>query len=326
MRNHHGWVNRPGLSLIELMIVLAILGAMTTLAGVAIQATRESARQLQCLNNLREMGLGAQGYYAQHRMFPVGVADHQSQNAENGLEIRWQLSAQFHLLPYVDQQSIASSIYPKMKVDEANNTLRQTSVPIYRCPSETLLIPFSTSYLCNGGISASPVDALDHQRGVFSTNEVRTIPDGFSHTVVFSERLIGTRIFGLPRTGKPPRDLPVTMDQTIPPSSINTWTHHCAELEAPEFWVPCSGWEYWSHKDTFYNHILPPNSLGKDCLTLGGPHMGVKTARSFHRSGVQVAFADGHVSTASQSIDYRVWRALATIEGHESNIEFDDQQ
>ena len=72
--------------------------------------------------------------------------------------------------------------------------------------------------------------------------------------------------------------------------------------------------------DTWYNHVLPPNSDVPDCtlaLTLIGNSPGAHAARSYHPGCVHVLFGDGAVRPVSNAIDLSVWRAIGTIDGRE---------
>ncbi len=59
-----------GFSLVELLVVIAIIGALVALLLPAIQAARESARCVQCTNNLRQLGITTQMYHDNFKRYP----------------------------------------------------------------------------------------------------------------------------------------------------------------------------------------------------------------------------------------------------------------
>lgn len=61
-----------GFTLVELLVVVAIIGILIALLLPAVQAAREAARRAQCLNNLKQMGLAIQNYVSAKKCFPPG--------------------------------------------------------------------------------------------------------------------------------------------------------------------------------------------------------------------------------------------------------------
>jgi prepilin-type N-terminal cleavage/methylation domain-containing protein/prepilin-type processing-associated H-X9-DG protein len=93
-------VLRRAFTLIELLVVIAIIAILIALLVPAVQKVREAAARTQCINNLKNLGLGCHGFHDSIKHFPIG-----QYNDDNG---QWGWAC--YLLPYIEQQPLYTAL------------------------------------------------------------------------------------------------------------------------------------------------------------------------------------------------------------------------
>ncbi len=102
---------RRGFTLIELMVVIAVIGILVALTLPAVQQARERARSTQCLNNLKQLGLALHNYESTHGLFPpsfVRQDDGSPPPPAGGTALQYRCHwTGFHmLLPFLEQKPL----------------------------------------------------------------------------------------------------------------------------------------------------------------------------------------------------------------------------
>src|SRR6266446_5584150 len=101
--------HRPGFTLIELIVAVAVIAILVALVVPAVQSAREAARRTQCKNNLRQLLLAMQTYENAHLV-----------------------------LPHVEQANLSAELrFGRPLSDPANTEAAQTVVPAFLCASDT---------------------------------------------------------------------------------------------------------------------------------------------------------------------------------------------
>jgi prepilin-type N-terminal cleavage/methylation domain-containing protein len=121
-----------GFTLVELLVVIAVIGILVALLLPAVQAAREAARRGQCSSNLRQIGLALHNYHDVENSFPPGSVFLGSCCSDESYT-SWPIS----LLPFLEQ----GPLYERYNHNETNESsvnrfVRQQYVPLFVCPSE----------------------------------------------------------------------------------------------------------------------------------------------------------------------------------------------
>jgi prepilin-type N-terminal cleavage/methylation domain-containing protein/prepilin-type processing-associated H-X9-DG protein len=115
----------PGFSLVEILVVMAIIAGLVAVLLPAVHSVREAARRMQCANNLRQIGIGLQNFHAARDCFPT--------NFSAG-SIRHHWCAQ--ILPYLEENPLAGIYDYTVRFDDAKNMQAvQTQLGFMNCPS-----------------------------------------------------------------------------------------------------------------------------------------------------------------------------------------------
>ncbi|MBN2291055.1 MAG: DUF1559 domain-containing protein [Pirellulales bacterium] len=134
-------IKSKAFTLVELLVVIAIIGILIALLLPAVQAAREAARRVACVNNLSQLGLAVQTYIEANEALPAGVVNPKGpiDNDPTGYKMGWITQ----ILPYCEESTTYDHIDFKVGVfGKKNAPVREIQIRTLVCPSyggETIL-------------------------------------------------------------------------------------------------------------------------------------------------------------------------------------------
>lgn len=311
---HTERLRRTGFTLVEMLVVIAIIGVLAALLIPAIQAARESARRTTCQNNLKQIAFAVQQYHSQYHVFPPGSLGGRTQHS-------WVPA----LLTYMEEGSVASLYDWKVSWnDPSNQEAITTPLDLLGCPStpedEDRLDQIApglkaaiSDYAPVGSIDPTVAAGLTPPPrslgGVMPTLDLTATPrpkwirvedirDGLSSTIVIIEDAA--------------RPVFRTADGTGPAN--NDPDGGGTELPVVGGRVQGAGW-------ADPNSIATFHSSSADGLTAPGPCTinctNNNEAFAFHPGGIHCFFADNSVHFLAEEISVKVYAALVTRNGGE---------
>ena len=309
---------KNGFTLVELLVVIAIIGILAGLILPAIQQARESARRMQCLNNLKQIGLALQIYETTYKIFPAGGVT-PGPCCATPSAASWTLS----ILPFLEQSNLYNRYDFKLFNDSAPGRTGATGGPNAFATMQKMAV-----YACPSDFNANKIQRPESGNGSdndYVTGSYRGISGAGYRGLRFMDAnqidkwhtdnrgvliTLGGSHYGLTATGAAAHNIPCTplsqildgTSNTILVGEYHTRTHPNRRT-------------LWAYSYASYNKAMvtvgQPRMLIADydrCVAIGGagPNNGVDVCKrglgSFHSAGsINYAFADG--STRALTID-----------------------
>lgn len=299
---------RHAFTLVELLVVIAVVGILVGLLLPAVQSAREAARRMQCQNQLKQLGLAILHFESSENVFPASGWTQAGPGNPYGKFVGWRTV----ILPYLEQSNVRDLYRIDLNWWEGTN-LAVASIPMKTlvCPSVPEVSPViaavakpprpalvfdpplaRSDYEAVQGIQPSAIGSpLYNATNRFSVmhrnsrNNFASITDGSSNTIMVSETAGRPTVFRR-RVANPS----LTNDQGI-------------------------GWA-----DSEGAYSLDGSSADgqrEGCMPSQGCSVAMNVRNdnepySFHTGGSNFLFADGHVSLLSEQIELSVLAALCT--------------
>lgn len=320
---------RLGITLIELMMVIAIIGVLAALLLPAIQQSREAARRLKCSSNMRQLGIAAQNHHTINQRFPSGSIAKQYDDSPGTPWTFYRWSALALLSPYLENSAaynrldLTKPLYAvTLGVTPENATGAKVMVPLFLCPADVMrrkrdaFGPANYTFCTGTGVGGGTPNETDGCFYVNSETSFAHILDGSSNTVFASESILG--VDGI--SNKDPR-LAYRFHAVTPMTDASCNAATLYNVSDPRGF----SWVNGEYRCGLYNHYYSPNTKLHDCVSVvfaGTPDVrftpyGWRAARSYHVYGVNVLMGDGAMRFINNNIDMISWQALATRQGSE---------
>jgi len=317
-------LRQRGFTLVELLVVIAIIGILVALLLPAIQAAREAARRVQCINNMKQLGLAILNYESSQKVLPlaytpnydspykVGPCPGTTKLGNRPNELAYHFILTF-LLPNLEQQALYDQIDFKQDWCEdlvspttGQKNLKVTAQDIadFICPStETRPNTYTTDYNVMVDISDSAANGyctlessglvkqlrpVDRLLGMLqdTPTPVKKVSDGLSKTFMLFESA------GRPNQYDKNRRLYAVMDPApgTTQSATNSGEYQWADQRVYSVWG---------------NNLVCGLSSVMNCDNYTGIY-------SFHPGGAITLYGDGSADLLAEEVDMETFVSLFT--------------
>lgn len=293
---------RRAFTLVEILVVIAIIGILIALLLPAVQYAREAGRRTQCINNLRQLGVALQLYQGALGVFPSGYISNVDKDG-NDTGPGWGWGAM--LLPQLEQKPVYDTLDFRRPIEDPHNGARVAMLSAFICPSDNIEHQWPaesrdatgkpTRLICEVG----PANYV----GMYGTSDPGVDGDG----MFFRNSRVA------------PRDVRDGLSQTI---ALGERSHQLGEAT----WVGAVTGTI-LFPDESEGEIGRPRLEHSSGMVLGHAGLGhgpgdprseINQFYSQHGQGAVFMFADSHASFLPSTMDYKVYRALATRAGNET--------
>ncbi|MFN5328015.1 MAG: DUF1559 domain-containing protein [Planctomycetota bacterium] len=330
-------LRRHGFTLVELLLVVAIIAVLIGLLLPAVQKVREAASRCKCQSNLGNLTLATIHYEQVFGTFPAGYQTVASNGSGQKTGWGW-MSA---ILPYLEQEPLQRSLRLDLSIaDEANTPWRTHRIPMALCPSDpasesheiilpdpknteaSLLLPQTTKsaysqYVPSKSIWQEPTLSLPTTKfacsqyvgvsGTTATDDISAKGILFRDSKVKSDEITD----GLTNT--------MLLTERSSRLGISIW--HGA-IPGVSVGPPRLN-DFAAPNEESESNLLPSSALvlatTRGIPFLQMPGCPIDTIGSWHSGGVNVGFSDGHVSFMSASLPGSLISAWATRASGEAN-------
>ena len=315
---------RYGFTLVELLVVIVIIGMLMALLLPGIQGAREAARNVQCQNNLKQIGLACLNYDRAHGGLPPASVFPTYLTAPTSLSDSDRIGWVWLILPYLELQNLSDQYhFDKVWFDPSLQSVVTTPLPVMECPSDPIAgnlfsgsdtdptsnatVTFhaaATDYFVtvslNSNVSQLGWTPLQNETytsvngGVYDyqgamqddkITKLSAITDGASNTMMISEM-----------SGRP-------------------FAYMTGRVLNPNVAEKTYGFGAWAHnnKHTVKTFTYDGQTSPGPCPLNSSNQMGIY---SFHPAGANAVFADGSVHFLGKNIDlFTLFNLVARADG-----------
>lgn len=305
-------VSRHGFTVIELLVSTAVISVLISLLLPAVQNVREAARQTQCRNNMRQLGLAAHNFESTYGALPASGWTTASVTNPAGKYVGWRAS----LTPYLEQVAVFQAYaFGEDWWHSTNFSVGANSLPVFQCPStpQQAAITFAVAKSPRPEMSfPTPVAGSDYEaimgvRAIIDPQKYST--KSLTRSVLYrnSRTRFGDITDGTSNT--------IMVTECAARPSVYRRRTHYADLTNDQGFGWIDSESAFSLDGTAHDgHV---QGLGPSQTPVAMNATNENEPYSFHQGGTMFLFADGHVSFLSESIPLELLAALVTKSGGE---------